>query len=134
MLRSNATDMLLSTLLSIRINLKGIINFLDNVELEISDSDKTSINFLVEEITTELKTISPSKPNKTVIPIQHNFAIALAFAGIKRAEWARRNDLTDQALSQLLMGKMKSKHIMHLVEQFISNEFSKLKINENKAA
>jgi predicted transcriptional regulator len=66
--------------------------------------------------------------------LKRKFAIALASAGIKQAEWARRNKLTEAALSQLLSGKMKSKRISALVDNFISDQFIKLKIKSHRAA
>lgn len=66
--------------------------------------------------------------------LKWKFSIALASAGIKQAEWARRNKLTEAAISQLLSGKMKSKRIHSLVVEFIDNEFVKLRIQKTKAA
>lgn len=66
--------------------------------------------------------------------LKRKFAIAIASAGIKQADWARRNKITEAALSQLLSGKMKSKRISALVDKFINEQFAKLKIKNHRAA
>ena len=56
-----------------------------------------------------------------------NFKIALALAGITQLEWAKRQGVTYQAVSQNLRGTMASKRLTSEIEHFVNQEFQKLR-------
>lgn len=58
--------------------------------------------------------------------LKKRFRIALSNASLTQIEWARRNNITRGALTNLLNGRMKSKRLTIIVESFIREEFRKL--------
>ncbi len=66
--------------------------------------------------------------------LKKEFNIALASAGIRQADFARRCKISSAALSQVLSGKTKSKKLSVTIDQFISAQFEKLRLSTGRAA
>jgi hypothetical protein len=62
--------------------------------------------------------------------LYRRFKIALASAGLKQSDWARKHKISEPGLSQLLRGKMKSKKHMASVTKFIESEFKRLNLTD----
>ncbi|MCL2219310.1 MAG: hypothetical protein FWC23_05275 [Chitinispirillia bacterium] len=58
--------------------------------------------------------------------LKRNFAIALAYSGLKAAEWARGNGFYHSNVIQVLSGEVTSARILHAVEGFTNEQLSAL--------
>ena len=58
--------------------------------------------------------------------LKQKFAIALAAANMRQRDFARLHGVHDSTITLLLHGKMKSKRLTAIVNDFINQEFEKL--------